>query len=152
MKTKLLLLLLAASLCGNVAFVAATLHARLRQGQLPMDLLGVDADQRSKLMALRRQFVAERVQAQAKMAALRDALAEEVRKPSPDRPRMLQVMAEMTAIQARMRPKLVAHLLSMHSVLRPAQRERLADLLRQAGGHICPGAALGPGGPTPETN
>jgi uncharacterized membrane protein len=144
MKAKLLLLLLVASLAGNVAFVTTTLLAHARQGQLPMDRLGVDAGQRARLLTLRRDFVSERERAHARMAVLRDALADEVRKPAPDRQRMLQATAEMTEIQSRMRPRLVAHLLDRHGVLRPEQRALLADMLSKGGAPACPGAALYP--------
>ena len=152
MKTKLLLLLLVASVAGNAAFVVTTVYARRQRIVLPMDRLGLGQDQRARLLMLRREFVSEREQAHARMAALRDSLADEVRKAAPDRGLMLRVTAEMTDIQARMRPKLVAHLLDMHGVLRPEQRALLADILR-SGGHGaagCPGAAFYPAAPPSE--
>jgi len=150
MKTKLLLLLLAASLAGNAAFVVTTLVARSQRGRLPMDRLGLDAEQRARILVLRRDFVAERERAHARMAVLRDALADEVRKATPDRERMTRTTAEMTAIQGRMRPKLVAHLLDMHGVLRPDQRTLFSSVLRQGGTPGCPGAGLYPGAPPSE--
>jgi Spy/CpxP family protein refolding chaperone len=148
MKTKLLLLLLVASVAGNVAFVVTTALARRQHGTLPMDRLGLDANQRSKLMAEREHFVAERGRAHSRMIGLRSALADEIAKPTPDRARMLQLSEEMAAIQSEMRPKFIAHLLDMHGLLRPEQRAELGEILRAGGGPGmpagCPGAALYP--------
>lgn len=148
MKTKLLILFLVASVAGNAAFVATTLVARHQRGMLPMDQLGLDPDQRAKLMVLREQFVAARSRAHGRMIDLRNALADEVAKPAPDRARLDQVAAEMAAIQAEMRPKFIAHLLDMHGLLRPEQRAALGQILRTGGGPGmppgCPGAALYP--------
>ena len=148
MKTKLLILLLVASVAGNVAFVVTTLVARHQHGMLPMDRLGLDSDQQAKLMVLREQFVAARSQAHGRMLELRNALADEIARPTPDRARLDEVVAEMAAIQADMRPKFIAHLLDMRGLLRPEQRVALGDLLRTGGGSGmppgCPGAALYP--------
>jgi Spy/CpxP family protein refolding chaperone len=147
MKNKILVLLLAASIAGNVAFVVTTLVARHERATLPMDRLGLDSDQRSKLMVLREQFVAERGRAHGRMLELRRALADEVAKPAPDRARMDQILSDIAGIQAEMRPKFVAHLLDMHGVLRPEQRVGLGEILRAGGPGMmpgCPGAALEP--------
>jgi Spy/CpxP family protein refolding chaperone len=149
MKTKLLVLLLAASVAGNVAFAVTTVVARRQRAALPMDRLGLDAAQRSQLMATREQFVGDRSRAHARMATLRDALAAEVTKATPDRARMTQITTDIAGIQAEMRPKLIGHLLDMHALLRPEQRGKLAEVLRHggvggAGMHGCPGASLFP--------
>jgi Spy/CpxP family protein refolding chaperone len=148
MKTKVLVLLLVASVAGNVAFAATTFIAGRQRAALPMDRLGLDDAQRTKLLATREQFARERGRARARMATLRDDFAAEVAKPTPDRARMLQITSEMTSIQAEMRPKLLAHLLDMHQILRPAQRVQLAGMLKSGTGSAampgCPGAALAP--------
>ena len=148
MKTKLLVLLLAASVAGNVAFVAMTLVARPARGALPMDRLGLDADQRAKAMVEREHFVAERRRAHGRILELRGVLAGEVAKPTPDRARMSRLAEEMAGIQSEMRPKFLAHLLDMHALLRPEQRAALGEILRTGEGlgipPGCPGAALYP--------
>jgi Spy/CpxP family protein refolding chaperone len=149
MRMKLLVLLLVASVAGNVAFAVTTVVARRQRAMLPMDRLGLDATQRSQLMATREQFVGERGRAHARMRTLRDALAAELTKPTPDRAHMTQLATEMAGIQAEMRPKLIAHLLDMHALLRPEQRGSLAEVLRGGGAAgadmpACPGAALAP--------
>lgn len=143
MKTKLLLLLLAASFAGNVAFVATTLAARRQHAAMPMDRLGLDSDQRARLMVVRERFVGERGHAQARMRELRRELADEVTKPAPDRARMEQAAAAMANVQAGMRPKLIAHLLDMHGLLRSEQRAGLAELLRAEGSMAMPGCPAG---------
>ena len=149
MKTKLLVLLLVASVAGNVAFAVTTVVARRQRAMLPMDRLGLDAAQRSRFTATREQFVQDRGRAHARMRTLRDEFAAETTKPTPDRARMTQLANEMAGIQGEMRPKLIAHLLDMHALLRPEQRGRLAEVLRGGGAAgsdtpACPGAALVP--------
>jgi hypothetical protein len=148
MNSKLLVLLLVASVAGNAAFVLTTVITRRQQGLLPVDRLGLDPDQRSKLMVLREQFVGERSRARGRMLVLRRALADEVAKPAPDRARMDRIAADIAGIQAEMRPRFIAHLLEMHGALRPAQRAMLGEMFRTESGPLmmpgCPVEALEP--------
>ncbi len=148
MRTKLLVLLLAASVAGNVAFIVATVVAHRQHGMPPMDRLGLDPDQRAKLMVERQHFAAERSRAHGRMLELRGVLAGELAKPTPDRERMTRLAEEMAAVQSEMRPKFIVHLLDMQALLRPDQRVVLSEILRTGEGPGlppgCPGAALHP--------
>jgi Spy/CpxP family protein refolding chaperone len=148
MKTKLLILLLAGSLAGNVAFVVTTAAAGREVAMLPMERLGLEADQRAKLMEVREHFVAERARAHERMRELRGRLADEIAKASPDRAQMAKLTDEMAAVQSEMRPEFIAHLLDMHALLRPEQRVALGNMLRASDmpEASCVGAALGPAG------
>jgi hypothetical protein len=148
MKTKLLVLGLVASVAANAAFGVAVLVTSYRSATLPMERLGLDAAQRSKLSAEGRQFTTERTRAHARMTKLRDALAAELAGDHPDQKQMLEISEEMAGIQAEMRPKLVTHLVMLHSLLRPDQRGALSAMLRGGSAPGCPGAVLGEPGPS----
>jgi len=151
MKTKLMVLGLVASVAANAAFGVSVLMAASRPPTLPMERLGLDAAQRSRLTAEGRQFTAERTRAHARMMGLRDALAAELAGDHPDQKRMLEITAEMASIQAEMRPKLVTHLVMLHSLLRPDQRGALGAMLRGSSAPGCPGAVLGEPGPSADS-
>lgn len=146
MKTRLLLLLLTASVGANVAFLVSTLWTR-REPPVPMlDRLEPETAQRGRLLAARQTFVAERARAHARIAELRRSLAAEVSGDRPDRSRMTRLVAQIAEIQAEMRPRFISYLLDMHGVLRSDQRARLAEILRKGGPGVsaCPAAALEP--------
>jgi Spy/CpxP family protein refolding chaperone len=147
MKTRLLVLLLAASVAGNATFLATAAREDDR-GSLPMDRLGLDAAQRESMKPLRSQFITGRNEAHKRIRDLRGALADEIAKQTPDRARIAGIAARMAVVQEEMRPKFIQHLLDMRAVLRPSQRAALGDLLR-AGGEpammsACTGDTLAP--------
>ncbi len=144
MKIKFWLAVLVASLAANASFAATTAYGRWRQAKLPMERLGLDSAQRAKLEPFRTEFLAERSRPHARMAGLQRALGEELGKPEPDSGKMLSIAREMGSIQGEMRPKLIAYLGELHSLLRPDQRQTLADILRSG---ASPGAPMIPGCP-----
>jgi Spy/CpxP family protein refolding chaperone len=81
------------------------------------------------------------------MSELRGVLADEFARQNPDRQRLVATAVEMAEVQTAMRPKLIEHLLALHSLLTPAQRATFNNLVRagSGGGAMCPGAMLCPG-------
>jgi Spy/CpxP family protein refolding chaperone len=146
MKTKLLLLLLTASVGANIAFLVTTMVTRRDQPAPTMERLGLDAGQRGRLQMARETFVAERARVHARIGELRRSLAVEISGPRPDSSRTTRLVAQIAEIQAEMRPRFVAYLLEMHGLLRPDQRAHLAEILRRGGPGMaaCPAAALEP--------
>jgi hypothetical protein len=145
MKTKLLLLVLTASVAANIAFLVSVMLARNELPIPTIDRLGPDAVQCGRLQAARETFVAERARAHTRIAELRRSLAVEIGGDRPDRSRVTRLTAQIGEIQGEMRPRFIDYLLEMQRVLRPDQRGRLAEILRRGGpGRACPAAALEP--------
>lgn len=147
MKTHAVLaVLLVASLAGNASFLLATLFKHPTQPAEVFEQLALTAEQKTKLESSRQGFQKERARAHQRMAGLRNALADEFAKETPDRQRLLTTALEMAQVQTDMRPKLIDHLLALHASLTPAQRVTLAQLMRTSSGMgaACPGAMLYP--------
>jgi hypothetical protein len=147
MSTKTILsVFLAASLAGNASFLSTTLFKRFSQRAGALNQLALTADQNAKFAASKRAFLEQRAQAHQHMATLRGVLADEFGKEVPDRQRLIATTAEMAETQTNMRPKVIDHLLSLHTLLTPAQRTAFANLMRAGDGSAgaCPGAMLYP--------
>lgn len=136
-------ILLAASLSGNVAFLVT---AAVRRGSTPvsvLDGLTLTRDQEAQFEPARRSFQTERARARARMAELRGVLADELVRDAPDRAAMLRATDQMGEVHAAMRSNLVEHLLALHALLEPGQRELVAEAMRSgSAGTSCPGAVL----------
>jgi Spy/CpxP family protein refolding chaperone len=145
--TTILAVLLAASLAGNASFLIATVTRQGPRRPGNINRLGLTANQAARFESAKRTFQGERKRAHRRMAELRYALAEEFAKERPDRQRMVTTAIEMARVQTEMRPKLIDHLLALHTLLIPEQRATFADLMRAGGGMraACPGAMLYPG-------
>jgi Spy/CpxP family protein refolding chaperone len=144
-KTKLAILLVA-SLAGNASFLIATFTKGAPRRIGTIDQLALTADQTAKFEGSKKTFQEERARAHLKMAELRNALADEFAKESPDRQRLATTAGEMAQVQTGMRPRMIDHLLVLHALLTPAQRVTFANLMRSGGaaGTACPGAMLYP--------
>jgi len=142
----ILAIVLAASLSGNAAFLVTAFVRRPHPSAGALDQLSLTADQTSKLEAAKKAFQTERAPAQQRMAELRRVLADEYQKDSPDRQVLLDTATEMTRVQSGMRPKVVDHLLALHAVFNPGQRQSLAQVMRNGAGPgaACPAAMLYP--------
>jgi len=142
----ILAVLLVASLAGNASFLIATFTKGAPQRAGTIDQLALTADQAAKFESSKQAFQDERARAHLKMAELRNALADEFAKESPDRQRLVTTAGEMAQVQTAMRPKLIDHLLVLHALLTPLQRATFANLMRAGGGMgaACPGAMLYP--------
>ena len=142
----ILAVLLVASLAGNASFLIATFTKGAPQRAGTIDQLALTADQAAKFESSKQAFQDERARAHLKMAELRNALADEFAKESPDRQRLVTTAVEMAQVQTGMRPKLIDHLLVLHALLTPEQRATFASLMRSGGGAgaACPGAMLYP--------
>lgn len=142
----ILAVLLVASLAGNASFLIATFTKGTPRRTGTIDQLALTADQTAKFEGAKKTFQDERAQAHLKMAELRNALADEFAKESPDRQSLVTTAGEMAQVQTGMRPRMIDHLLVLHALLTPAQRVTFANLMRSGGaaGTACPGAMLYP--------
>jgi len=147
MNTKILLgILLVASLAGNAAFLLTTALARHDAPMAMLCQLGLTPDQDARLAESRQAFQHERMQAQERIARLRSTFAGEFAKAAPDRQRLQAASDEMARVQGEMRPKMIAHLLTLHALLTPDQRAVFAKAMHAGMGTnaACPGAMLYP--------
>ena len=141
----ILVILLAASLAGNAAFLITTFFRRPAQHSGAIEKLALTADQTAKFKGTKRAFRDEQTRAHQRMAELRGVLTGELGKAIPDRARLLNAALEMAQVQAEMRPKLIDHLLALHALLTPTQRAALSEIMRSSGGEngaACPGAVF----------
>jgi len=145
MSTKTILaILLAASLAGNAAFLFTAFLKQPPQHPGAIEMLSLSADQAAKFEVAKHSLQDGRTRAHKKMAELRAVLADEFLKGAPDQGRMLNAALEMAQVQTNMRPRIIDHLLALHALLTPTQRETLAGAMRAAGvaGTVCPGSML----------
>jgi Spy/CpxP family protein refolding chaperone len=140
----ILSVLLVASLAGNASFLIATFSKRPNHHAGAINQLALTAEQTAQLANSKQVFLDQRTQAQRQLAELRGALADEFTKDAPDRQRLAATTSQMAEIQNGMRPKVIEHLLRLHSLLTPTQRQGFASVMRKGGGaaSVCPGAML----------
>jgi Spy/CpxP family protein refolding chaperone len=140
----LLVILLAASLAGNAAFLMTAFARRSAPPAAALEQLSLTDGQKAKFEGIKRAFQEERAVSHRSMAELRARLADEYGTETPDRQRLLSTSLEMAALQTSMRPKVVDHLLALHGLLTPGQRATLAGMMRAGSGigAACPGAML----------
>ena len=149
MRFKVLLLLLVASVAGNIAFAVTSMTARPVRLPTPIDRLGLDESQRADLARLQERFAVERTGARARVRELTGKYADQFAQASPNRARVQELAVEMATIQTDMRLKFMGFLLDLHALLRPEQQSVLSDIIEGGEGPgttapCCPGAALCP--------
>jgi Spy/CpxP family protein refolding chaperone len=140
----ILSVLLVASLAGNASFLIATFTRRPIHHAGAINQLALTAEQTARLADSKQVFLDQRAQAQRQLAELRSVLADEFTKDVPDRQHLSATTSQMAEIQNGMRPKVIEHLLRLHTLLTPAQRKGFAGVMRKGGGSasVCPGAML----------
>lgn len=149
MRFKVLLLILVASVAGNIAFAVTSVTARPVRSPTPVDRLGLTESQRADLARLQERFAGERARARARVQELTGQYADQFAQASPDRARVQELAGEMATIQTEMRLKFMGFLLDLHALLQAEQRSLLSDIIRNGEGPgttapCCPGAALCP--------
>jgi len=131
MKRLLLGGLLAVSLAANATVLAMSVRAQVAS---PMGLplfskVSPDAQQREKIMALRKDFLAFRQANFEATDALRGELADLLKTDAPDRARIDAVLARIAESQSALQRRVVEQALSVRAVLRPDQRPAFEELM-----------------------
>lgn len=131
MKKLLIGAVLVLSLAANATVFAMRIHG---QASSPMGLpllskVSPDPQQREKIMALRKDFLAFRQANFEKTDALRGELADLLKADAPDRARIDGVLAQIAESQAALQRRVVEQVLSVRGVLRPDQRQAFEEVM-----------------------
>ena len=140
MKITILAAALGLSLALNVSLVIGTLRqAEAQPGvdaprgadeQCLLDSLQLDEGQRERLATLRREMLTKRRAFWQRSARIKAELADAICASSRDQDQIDSLLDRYAENQADMQREVVAHLLRVHALLRPDQREPFHVLLR----------------------
>ncbi|MHB8879194.1 MAG: Spy/CpxP family protein refolding chaperone, partial [Myxococcaceae bacterium] len=133
MKRLLLYGILALSLAANATVLLFAVRARMMKSDaLPLVArVGLDEEQRQKVMALREGFLEYRRANQARAEQQRVRLSELLKTDPPDRAQIDAVLALMTELQIALQRRVVDQALSVRAVLRPDQRPAFEALMTE---------------------
>jgi Spy/CpxP family protein refolding chaperone len=134
MKRLALWSLLVLSLSANAAFGASMLRQRPVQPAIPdepqlFSRVALDASQRERILELRTLLLRERSRQSTELEALRGRLAEQLAQAPEDTQAVGFVLARIEEAQAAFQRRVVEHVLSVRSVLRPDQRPAFSEIV-----------------------
>jgi Spy/CpxP family protein refolding chaperone len=118
------------SLAVNTTVAVQVLRARTPALPL-MQVLTLGAEQKARIMELRRSFLAERQGVRERTSALRAELADLLTADHPDAAAIEAVIGRISESQVTLQHRVVDHVLAVRGVLTAEQRPRFEELMRK---------------------
>ena len=124
---------LAVSLSANVVVAAMALR-RAGMPAMPKDpplfsKVALDQDQKARIGALRERILADRAEQAKQLAGLRGALAGQLVHDPQDSQALDAALVRIETAQRAFQRRVVAHVLAVRAILRPAQRLAFGELV-----------------------